>query len=46
MAQTLVASAYRLPAPAFGSDTDTEFKIIQIIYVLLVITEMFIHYSN
>lgn len=47
--RTLVASAEApcgLPVPALGSDSGTGFKIIQIIYVLLVITLMFIHYSD
>lgn len=49
MAQSQVALAeapHGLPAPTFGSDSDTGFKIIQIIYVHVVSTQMFIHYSD
>lgn len=47
--QSQVAPAeapHELPAPAFGSDSDTGFKIIQIIYVCLISTQMFTRYSD
>lgn len=45
MAQSKVAPAeahHELPAPAFGSDCDTGFKVIQIICVHLISTQMFV----